>query len=429
MPHSAMSAYPLPWIEPLDLAAACDDTCTVLLYSAMAAEGKPRVSLLARKPLEIIDSGGWAALERVLSVDRPTYENAWFGYLGYGMKDELERYQQDEPPLLPFPDMWLARFGEIYRFEHDTRRLTCFAAAPPAHARTPRVYDSRTTALSLQSNMTRDEYLQGVYSLLDGIGSGALYQANLTRKFYGELSEAPNYLGVFDALCARSPAPYAAYIRMDAQAIISSSPECFLEIDAAGRALTRPIKGSAARHSNPQADAQARTSLLENPKERAENLMIVDLMRNDLARAAIPGSVKVECLYDITSYATVHHLSSTVSAQLSQSATPLSLVKACFPPGSMTGAPKISAVRRCTELERVSRGVYSGALGWFGGDGYTHLSVVIRTILLNNLCFEFQVGGGIVFDSNPKAEWQETLLKARALCDVLGIAPEAIAAL
>ncbi len=168
---------------------------------------------------------------------------------------------------------------------------------------------------------------------------------------------------------------------------------------------------------------------MDSEKDLAENRMIVDLVRNDMARMSIAGSVHVESSAVLSSFSTVHHLISSVVARKSPDTSTIKAVEACFPPGSMTGAPKIAAIKWCSENEPFERGVYSGALGWFGGDGSCDLSVVIRTLLIEHDQFEFQVGGGIVADSSPELEWRETLIKARAIAMALGISEEALAEL
>lgn len=277
--------------------------------------------------------------------------------------------------------------------------------------------------------MSTQDYLDKASCVIEEIRAGNLYQANLTRKFMGEFEHEADGFALFRALCDISPAAYSAYIRMQDSHIISSSPELFLKIDDRGNITVRPIKGTAPRSDDPAIDRKLRDALSDSVKDRAENLMIVDLMRNDLAKSCIPSSVRAESLYDITSHATIHHMSSTVQGCKRADINALEAVKAAFPPGSMTGAPKIKAMKLCTALEAHARGIYSGALGWFGGDGTCELSVVIRTLLVQGKTFEFQVGGGIVSDSTPQAELEESLAKAKALVTALNLPLEALGAL
>ena len=205
--------------------------------------------------------------------------------------------------------------------------------------------------------------------------------------------------------------------------ILSSSPELFLNIDKSGHISTRPIKGTSARFADETLDRKSREELAGSAKDQAENLMIVDLMRNDLSRSCIPGSVTTSSLFEITSHANVHHMSSTISGQKKPECSTLDAIKYCFPPGSMTGAPKIMAMNLCSRLEELERGIYSGAIGWLGGDGSGELSVVIRTMLIKGNKFEFQVGGGIVADSVPEKEFKETIDKAKGILASLGLSP------
>ena len=254
--------------------------------------------------------------------------------------------------------------------------------------------------------MTDEEYKQKVAVIIEKIRAGELYQANLTRKFYGEIKADPFEL--FCKLTEISPAPYSAYIKFGDTHIISASPEKFLSIEN-GVAETCPIKGTLSS-SSPAA------LLALSEKDRAENLMIVDLMRNDLAKTCT--NVRVPKLFEITSYKAYHHMSSTILGDTT--ASPLEVALGCFPPGSMTGAPKISAMKLCSELEGIERGVYSGALGWISGDA-CDLSVVIRTLIIQGNKFEFQVGGGIVADSTPEKELEEIYVKAGPILKALGV--------
>lgn len=429
----------LPWSEPLRFLPSLPDdphACWVLLYSSMKTAFSGRYSLLALRPGKHVRSDGFDALEEQLanSPGDNMWLDGWFGYLGYGLKNSLEQLFQDTPSLhFPLPPLWMVQYRLVLVFDHETETLEAWAATaedlaaipqPAPYASVPPV-----KVESLSSNMTGEAYLEKVRQVKAAIAAGDLYQANVTRKFYGELSHNASPIHLFQALCTISPAPYSALMKLEERYILSSSPEQFLALTAEGKAITRPIKGSARRSADPQEDERIKEQLAHSEKNQAENLMIVDLMRNDLARSCEPGSVKVEKLFDMTSYATIHHLASTISGQKRASVSPLALIKACFPPGSMTGAPKISAMQLCSVLEKDERGVYSGCLGWLGGDGSAELSVVIRTLLLTGNRFEFQVGGAIVADSDPEEERQETFSKARALAAVLGIPLESLAAL
>lgn len=417
-----MHMQSLPWAEPLTLAASVDEPYWVFLHSGAGNAGTSGFSLLAHSLCRKIEDSGWEKLEQSLTAHLPRWENAWFGYFGYELKNALEQLPADPAFALRFPALCFMQFNHIYVFDHAQRRLERWSRLPDQPALTPSspapVF---AKAIHVRSNMRRDEYLQKAAHIIDAIHAGDIYQANLTRKFTGELAESRQAFALFCQLSQLSPADFSAYVRMGERHILSSSPELFLQAQPDGYVASRPIKGSAPRNADPAADTALREALRTSAKNRAENLMIVDLVRNDLARCCRPGSIEVASLFDITTHRTIHHMASTVTGRLQPGISSLAAVKACFPPGSMTGAPKIRAMQLCSSLEACERGVYSGALGWLGGDGAAHLSVVIRTLLLEGRRFEFQVGGGVVADSTPEGELSEHLDKAAALANLLGI--------
>ncbi len=247
---------------------------------------------------------------------------------------------------------------------------------------------------------------------------GETYEACLTTRLHSPM--AVDGLAFHRRLRRDNPAPYAALLEFGDVTLVSASPERFLRVDAWGAVETKPIKGTRAREADPVADAAARDALLTSEKDRAENLMICDLLRNDLARVCRPGSVQVPRLMHVESYATVHQLVSTVRGQLRHGATAVDCAQAAFPGGSMTGAPKIRTMAILADIERAPRGLYSGALGWFGFDGAADLSIVIRTAVIDEAGCSIGVGGAIVALSDPEAEIAEMQLKARALIDALG---------
>jgi len=427
MPTPQYIPQTLPWRHPFELAKMVDEQYWVLLYSGVSNDYSGRYSLLACGLKEKIRSAAFDELAGRLSSDNEKYDNSWFGYLSYGLKNTLENLQGDEPGWLNMPDLCMLNFSSIYQFDHYNKTLVLWSDGQHKLQEIQRAGGHGISTVSaIHSNMTRQEYLKKAAYVIDKIHAGDLYQANLTRKFYGEFEDTPDHFQVFAKLCEISPAPYSAFIRMDDSYIISSSPELFLNISADGNITTRPIKGTAPRGADKISDDNLREQLSASEKDRAENLMIVDLMRNDLARCCVAGSVKTDSLFDVTTHATIHHLSSAISGKKLEDCSTLESVKAIFPPGSMTGAPKISAMNLCSELEKIKRGVYAGAIGWFGGDGSCDLSVVIRTLLIKDKKFEFQVGGGIVADSTPQKELDELISKAKGILLTLGIPVSAI---
>ena len=397
----------------------------MLLYSGQQLEHTGSHSYLAVYPLETIRSDNFNPLEIKLTKNQPVFANAWFGYLGYELLHDVESVAREKNSYIDLPDLCFVHFGLILCFDHIARRVTCHyhesVSLPDILADAQRIKPEAPEIAAIHSLIDHDAYIAIIEETREAIARGDFYQANITRKFTGEFAHVPDTFNIFLRLLDASPSAYSAFIRTGTVAVISSSPENFLTISNQGEMQTRPIKGTAARHSDKKKDAAARTALEKSAKERAENLMIVDLMRNDFSGSAISGSVNVTQLFATTSYTTLHHLSSTVIAQKKPEISTLQAVKQCFPPGSMTGAPKLSAIKWCMEKENIRRGVYSGALGWFGGDGSCDLSVVIRTLIIADKQFEFQVGGGITMDSDPEKEWQETLIKAKGIMTALGI--------
>jgi len=351
----------------------------------------------------------------------------WFGYIGYEMRGDIEPADRLRPSSIVFPDMCWNQYVHLLRFDHETQSLEYFTLAgeEPMRIEDTEPYASApvdTLVLEeLFSNFSAAEYKQTVAETVAAIERGDFYQANLTRKFVGEVDRDIDPISMFIALTTTSPAPYSALLRMDDTAILSASPECFLSVTPSGDMLVRPIKGSARRGNDEAEDAAIIETLRASEKDHAENLMIVDLMRHDLARVATPGSVALQQFAELYSYATIHHLISSITAKKLPEATLVDVFRALFPPGSMTGAPKIAAMKWCAEKERFERGVYSGALGWLGAGQSCDLSVVIRTLLIKGKKFEFQAGGGIVADSNPEMEWQEGLIKVRGIASALKI--------
>lgn len=412
----------LDWREPLDFIRALSGSGEdyALLYSGLRTAYTGRISILALHPERTVEGEDFSTLAPLLSTDQPAFANCWIGYLGYGLKHAVEKLPADRPSHIALPSLRMTRYRSLLVFDHEARTLHLHGEPLPP-LKTIGNTPPAPTVVGLGSDMTKAEYLAHVATVRAAIEVGELYQANLTRKFFGEFSSPADAAGLFIRLAQVSPAPYSALLKCGDTAILSSSPERFLHMDADGRVEARPIKGSARRAAGKEEDDAIREALRHSEKDRAENLMIVDLMRNDLARGCAVGSVRTESLYDISTYATVHHMSSTITGQRRADVTPLELVAHCFPPGSMTGAPKIRAMELCSTLEPRARGVYSGAIGWFGGDGSADLSVVIRTLVMQGKRFEFQVGGAIVHDSTPEGEWEETLVKARGITLALGV--------
>jgi para-aminobenzoate synthetase component I len=272
--------------------------------------------------------------------------------------------------------------------------------------------------IGLRSSFTHQGYLATVNRVREYILAGDIFQANISQRFQAELRDEPYQL--YQQLRRRNPAPFAAYLGFGELAVLSASPERFLLLDEDSRLVeTRPIKGTRPRGLGPMHDAALGRALAESEKDRAENVMIVDLLRNDLSRVCRPGTVRVPELFALEHHPTVHHLVSTVLGELDPKADAVDLLRATFPGGSITGAPKVRAMEIIAELEPTQRGVYCGSIGYLSVTGAMDTSIVIRTYLALRGQVYFQAGGGIVADSDPELEYRETLDKARGLIETL----------
>ncbi len=398
----------------------------------------------------------------------PPFQGGAAGYVGYEYGAWLERLPSPRFDDLDIPDVTLGIYDWVLAWDHEAGRAWLIATGiperdPPARAIRAR---SRLEAIrtrldgpplpaaamhrpasaaaapgerapgerapserapshpvpghpALRSSFARDEYLAAVARVRDYIHAGDIFQANLSQRL--EASYAGDPWSLYRALRVTNPAPFAAYLEAPGLAIASASPERFIRADVDGRVETRPIKGTSPRGIGPEHDAHLARALTESEKDRAENLMIVDLLRNDLSRVCRPGTVRAPELFALEHYSTVHHLVSTVVGTLADGVDAFDLLRAAFPGGSITGAPKVRAMEIIAELEPSRRGVYCGAIGYASVTGAADSSVVIRTYLVRHGRAYFSVGGGIVADSEPESEYQETLDKARALIAALGM--------
>jgi len=268
----------------------------------------------------------------------------------------------------------------------------------------------------VRSNMDRATYAAGFARIKDYIRNGDCYQVNFAQRFSAP-AEGDGWTA-YRRLRELNPAPFAAYINTPYGQALSSSPERLLKLDAR-RVETKPIKGTRPRGDTPEGDSAMAEELAGSRKDQAENLMIVDLLRNDIGRVCRPGSIAVPKLFDIESYATVHHLVSTVAGELATDRDAFDLLRACFPGGSITGAPKIRAMQIIEELEPHRRGLYCGSIGYIGFDGNMDVNITIRTLVYNRGEIRCWAGGGIVHDSDVDAEYQETFDKAEAMLRLL----------
>jgi para-aminobenzoate synthetase component 1 len=349
---------------------------------------------------------------------------AAIGYFGYEVGREEAGLARDKPNAVPFmPEVAVGLYPWTIVVDHVERRaaLTSLDSFPAAEAQAlrerllaapPRPARAFSIDGPIEATLDRREYLPRARRVLDYIVAGDCYQANLTREFRAPCSGDP--WAFYRYLHDHNPAPMGAYLEYPFGCVLSSSPERFLVVS--GReALTRPIKGTRRRRENPAEDAAAAAALLASAKDRAENVMIVDLLRNDLGRVCETGSVQVRGLCELESFATVHHLVSTVTGRLAAGRDGLDALHACFPGGSITGAPKRRAMEIIEELEPHRREVYCGAIGYVTPGGRLDMNIPIRTTLCAQGELRFYAGGGIVADSTPEDEFEETEVKIAAI--------------
>jgi para-aminobenzoate synthetase component 1 len=338
------------------------------------------------------------------------FSGGWVGLLSYelgaGWEDVLIR---DPPPAEPA--------ALFYRHER-------IVALPPGAPAGRRSSPSALRLSAARGSMELPEYCRAVEDIRSAISRGDVYQVNLTRVLRAAVEGPLDPREVYEALAGEEPPPFSAILRTSAFDVVSASPELFLRGDlGSGRVETRPIKGTAPRSADLAADREAARRLLGSEKDRAENVMIADLARNDLGRVCRPGSVEVAALCRLVSHR-VHHLETTVRGVLREEAGIVDLLRASFPPGSMTGAPKRAAVAAIRRLEREPRGVYAGAIGFVGIDGRFAFNVAIRTAIARAGGLRYHTGGGIVWDSSPESEWEESEWKARPFLDLVSRATE-----
>jgi para-aminobenzoate synthetase component 1 len=393
--------------------------------------------LLARNRLETLDG-------------LPQFQGGAAGLFSYDLCHHIERLPYAEYDDFCIPDLAVGIYDWVIAFDHEADRAWlvstgvqetdsalrhraarlraeqvlrwldrptgCTPALPPASLpiETPQFRVDGVSGMT--SNMDRARYLQTIDRAVEYIRAGDVFQVNIAQRLMTPAKAPP--LELYQKLRERNPAPYAGYFDLGDLAILSASPEQFLRV-ADGNVQTRPIKGTRPRGCTPADDARLADELRKSAKDRAENVMIVDLLRNDLGRVCEYGSVRVEAVCRLESYQFVHHLVSEVRGRLREGLGPTDLLRAAFPGGSVTGAPKIRAMEIIAELERTARGPYCGSLGWIGFDGAMDTNLLIRTFVHGKGWVHFSVGGGIVADSVPEAEYAETWHKAEGMLRAL----------
>ncbi|WP_074240883.1 anthranilate synthase component I family protein [Chitinophaga niabensis] len=402
--------------------------CCFLDNNDYRLRGQRAEALLAADAVEQLQCNAGTAFEqlRAFHAARP----GWlFGHLGYDLKNETEKLSSIHPDGIQFPDLFFFRPRYLLLLEQQqvlisgedlketaARKIYESCLAEPE---TPPAAVTRAS-FNLEARMDETYYLAAVRSLQEHIRKGDCYEVNFCREQYAYTTIDP--LLLFHRLNALSPAPFAAYYRTGDKYLVCSSPERFLRKEGS-TLISQPIKGTITRATDPAADELLRQELLHNPKERAENVMIVDLVRNDLSKTAVQGTVHVDELFGIYAFPQVHHMISTVMATLDERFHFTDAIREAFPMGSMTGAPKVRVMELIEQYERTKRGLFSGAVGYITPEGNFDLNVVIRSMLYNaeHRYLSFQTGSAITFNSTPEKEWEECLLKAKALKTALGL--------
>jgi 4-amino-4-deoxychorismate synthase (2-amino-4-deoxychorismate-forming) component I len=378
----------------------------------------------------------WQAAARDVSAipqrDLP-FSGGWFVYLGYELAGQIE------PSLtLPaaddgLPGAFAARIPAAVIV--DRQQQQSFLIAEPGQEslldQISADFAQLDVADSVSSkaqqplpavNLDEDEpqrYRQGVERIKDYIVEGDVFQVNLSRAWRGRAEHSPQAADIYASLCRNNPAPFAGLALIDDAAVISSSPERLVKVKN-GRIETRPIAGTRPRGEQSLSDQNLKAELLAHPKERAEHIMLIDLERNDLGRVCVPGSMAVDELMVLESYAHVHHIVSNVCGQLRDGVTPGEVIRAVFPGGTITGCPKVRCMEIIAELEGEGRGAYTGAMGYLNHNGDMDLNILIRTITQRGAQIQLRAGAGIVADSHPQKELDETRAKARGMLLALG---------
>lgn len=338
----------------------------------------------------------------------------WVGYFSYemGAYSDREKRIPHETIALPFAEFY--RPSVVIEVDHRTDEAVVHGEGGISilDDTSPIKNSVPPTLRVLQNGEKKANYIEKVEAAKELIHKGDIYQVNFSQEFIFSGESDPFQL--FETVAAINPAPFMAYIRMEEHAVISSSPERFL-LKKDGMLETRPIKGTAKRGANFIEDQLSRKKLLSSPKEKAELLMITDLMRNDLGRVSLQGSVKTEKIWHLESYTNVHHMLSVIRSVADPSLEPLEIIRACFPGGSITGCPKLRSMEVIHQLEQRARGIYTGSIGYFTGLGDFDFNIAIRTLLWQKKEVSVQLGGAIVSDSIPEREYEETLHKGESL--------------
>jgi para-aminobenzoate synthetase component 1 len=437
-------------------------------FLVMSSRGS-KITLIRGREHEVQHGNPFAAIGKLLKMYKldncpapVPFLGGAVGYFSYDLCHFIERLPSTAIDDLKFPESYFAFYDAIMAFDHlkgraylvatgfpkteEGQRLRrarvrleemkdwLYAASPSQEASLPQrerlgegvlqpIQENRRVLL--KSNFTPEEYIKAVDRVREYIAAGDVFQVNLSQRFEADLRIPPYEL--YKRLRIVNPAPFASYLNFQGMTIVSTSPERFLRVQG-DLIETRPIKGTRPRGKDPVEDEQLAQELTHSTKDRAENVMIVDLERNDLGRVCRYGTVKVTELAILETFPTIFHLTSTVVGRLRRGKSNIDVLKATFPGGSITGAPKVRAMEIIDELEPTKRSVYTGSIGYLSFNEGVDINIVIRTFLIKEGKAYFQVGGGIIYDSDSEAEYMETLDKAKALIQALQLAPEVVVA-
>ena len=350
-----------------------------------------------------------------------------FGYLSYDLKNDIEDLKSNNFDGLQFPDLYFFQPKKLFLIKNEILEVQYLKSVENDWKGDLKKIQQTEIPTSKHSNdnvkiklrIHKDEYFEKLQTLKSHIHRGDVYEANFCQEFYAEDTNI-NPVETYQKLNSISNPPFATLLKCHDKYVLSASLERYINKEGS-KVISQPIKGTAKRADNDIEDEQLKIALQTDEKERSENIMIVDLVRNDLSKIAIKGSVKIDELCKIYTFKQVHQMISTIVSEVEDSVNPIDILKATFPMGSMTGAPKISAMKIIEQLEETKRGIYSGAIGYFSPKGNFDFNVVIRSILYNatNNYVSYSVGGAITAKSDPLKEYEECLVKAKAMRDVL----------
>ena len=351
-----------------------------------------------------------------------------FGYLTYDLKNDVEDLTSSNFDGLDFPELYFFQPKKLFLFKDDSVELCYLRMVDDEFESDLDEINNTVTSIEVEKSQSsikiklrihKDEYFEKVATMLSHIQRGDIYEANFCQEFYAEKSQI-NPLETYFKLNAISKPPFATFLKLEDKYLLSATPERYIK-KMGQDVISQPIKGTAKRSKNVQLDEVLAEALSNDEKERSENIMIVDLVRNDLSLTALKGSVNVEELCKVYTFPQVHQMISTISSKVPEDTEPVSLLQTTFPMGSMTGAPKISAMTIIEDLEETKRGLYSGSVGYFTPEGDFDFNVVIRSILYNasESYISYSVGSAITAKSNPLKEYEECLVKAKAMREVL----------